>query len=215
MSPIFLVKALLSILGAAVLGAGALFGLRRRDIPPRAQTQPGTELPAPGPGKAAPTGVLAILGTSGIVAIVALLGTLTSVVIGNFNLREQLAADRTVRATEQAGERNLQEDQQAEERSKREDERVDELYGLAVDQMSSGTPELQVVGVYELGGVIRAAAQSARYDHTARDILAGNLRVFAPRGIVSKLRRQRSWRRLTQYNVMPFTGRGRADDQLG
>jgi uncharacterized protein YjbI with pentapeptide repeats len=177
MSLASLVKLALSVTSALLLATVALVRGRRSE-PPRSDPHP--EDPGPTPGRGEPVGLWAILGSGGIVAIVALVGTLASVTFGHVNLREQLAADQRTRATEQAAVRDQREDEQAEERSRRERERVDELYNHAIDRIASGTPELQVVGVYELGGVIDAAAGSDRYDDAAREILAGNLRVFAP-----------------------------------
>ena len=179
MSPTSLVKAVLSIFGAVILTAAALFGLRQRGTPPSAKPQPGSESPGPTPSKEEPSGLLTILGSSGIVAIVALVGTLASVVFGNINLRDQLEANQRMRATEQAEARIQQEDEQEEERGKREDERVDDLYNHAITTLASGTPVQQVVGVYELGRVIQAPVRN-EYEEPVREILAGNLRVFAP-----------------------------------
>lgn len=179
MSPVSLVKAVLSVVGAILLAAAALFRNRRHSVPPKLEPQPEGESPVSSSGKGAPKGVLALLGSGGIVAVVALVGTLASVIVGHVGLQYQLAADQSIRATEQAEERSQREDEQAEERSQRETERVDNLYNHAVNMLASGTPVLQVVGVYELGGVIQAPARND-YDEPVREILAGNLRVFAP-----------------------------------
>ena len=180
MSPFALAKAVLSVLGVVVLAAAALFGMRRRTTPTNPEPASESAPAAASPAKAEPGGLLSILGPSGIVAIVALVGTLITVIVGHFGLREQLASDRVLRATELAEAGIQREDEQAEDQRKREDERLDALYNHAITTIASGTPELQVVGVHELGSVIRAAAESERYDETVREILAGNLRVLAP-----------------------------------
>jgi len=180
MLPTSLVKAVLSVVGAVVLGAAALFGVRRRGTPPRAEPHPASEAPIPtpskdlgkDPSKEPASGVLAILGSGGIVAVVALEGTLVGVIYSSKNLQDQLNSQQEIRKLELEV-----------ERTQRDDERVDTLYNHAIDQLSSGTPVLQVVGVHELGGVMRTSVQSERYDHTARDILASNLHVFAPSSV--------------------------------
>jgi hypothetical protein len=158
MSPVSLMKAVLSIVGALLLTAAALFECRRRGMPPRPEPQPKSESPVSSPGKGGASGASVLLGAGGILA---LLGTMIPVVIGHIGLREQLGADQSIRATEQA-----------EERSQRESERVEALYNHAIDTLASGTPELQVVGVYEFGGVIKAPVRND-YDEPVREILAG------------------------------------------
>ena len=173
-----LAKIALSAVGALLLAAVAIVRARRPGAPPLPDPDPRHTHPNPGHGE--PGGLFTILGSGGIVAVVALVGTLASVIFGNINLREQLAADQRMRATEQAAVRDQREDEQAEERSRRESERLDALYNRAVERLASDLPELQVAGVYELGGVISAAADSDRYDEAVREILAGNLRVYTP-----------------------------------
>src|SRR5262245_66156295 len=119
MRPASWLKSVLSVLVALVLGAATFVGLRRRGASSRADPQTGIETPRLTPRRATGTSIVSILGTSGIVAIVALLGTLVTVIVGNFNLREQLASDRSVRPTEQAAARTLQEDQQDADRARR------------------------------------------------------------------------------------------------
>ena len=190
MSPTSLVKAVLSVVGGVMLTAAAMSGFRRRSVPPKPEPQPGGESPVSNSGTGEPKGVLALLGSGGIVAIVALVGTLASVIVSHVGLQYQLvadqsmrateiAADQTMRATEQAEERSQREGEQEEERSQRETERVANLYNHAITTLASGTPVLQVVGVYELGEVIQAPVRND-YDEPVREILAGNLRVFAP-----------------------------------
>ena len=129
-----LIKAVLSGIGAVILAAAALFRLRRRSVPPKPEPHPGGESPDSSSGKK--------VDWAPIVAIVALIGTLASVIVGHINLREQLTSDRILRATEQAEEGIQREDEQGEERSRREIERLDGLYTHAIGQLASGTPEL-------------------------------------------------------------------------
>ena len=156
-----LMKAVLSGIGAVILAAAAVFGYRRRGVPPAPEPHPQPEPPlkADAPpvssSKAGPSVATLLLGSAGVVA---LLSTIVTAVVGHISL----------------------ENQRADEHTKQEIERLDGLYTHAIGQLASGTPELQVVGVYELGGVIHAPFESERYDAAAREILAGNLRVFAP-----------------------------------